>query len=131
MAQALVDHYGGGTAFEAGLALHYALLKDRLRPIDSFSSLEGIQIGSTPCVDAAAWTVSDSRSLYAVKEWGGPYFSVDDFGRLRVKPSGGNVQCPGFRAAALPVCQMSGIGFLVLMPANTSLRQGSTIFYHA
>ena len=88
MAQALVDHYGGSTAFKTGYALHDVLLKDSLRPVDSFSSLEGVKVGSTPCVEGAAWKVNDSRSLYAVKGWGGPYFSVNDSGRLCVKPSG-------------------------------------------
>ncbi|CAL5224169.1 g6809 [Coccomyxa viridis] len=87
MAQALVDHYGGDTAFKTGYALHDVLLKDTLRPVDSFSSLEGVRVGSIPSVEGAGWKVNDSRSLYAVKGWGGPYFLVDDSGRLCVKPS--------------------------------------------
>ena len=88
MAQILVEHYGGGTSFKTGHALYDARLDDVFRPVDSFSSLEGVQISSTPCIDGAAWKVSDSRSLYAVKGWGCPYFSVDESGRLNVTPSG-------------------------------------------
>lgn len=88
MAQVIGKHYGGGTAFKTGHALNDALLKDTFMPVDSFSSLEGVQLCSTPCVEGDAWKVSDSRSLYAVKGWGGPYFSVDDPGRLRVTLSG-------------------------------------------
>ena len=102
MAQALVDHYSGSTALKAGHVVHGALLKDVLRPVDSFSSLEGVRVGSTPCVEDAAWTVSDSRSLYAVKGWGGPYFSVDDVGRLRVKPAGATLLCLGCHETAHP-----------------------------
>ena len=125
MAQALVDHYGGSTALKAGHALHDALLKNVLRPVDSFSSLEGVRVGSTPCVEDAAWKVSDSRSLYAVKGWGGPYFSVDDTGRLRVTPSGAIVMCLGCYETAHRVSQTGGIDVPVLMPVNTSPRYGS------
>lgn len=80
----------GGTAFKAGHALQSVGLKDGLRPIDSFSSLESARIGSTPCCSSAAcqWDVDDSRNLYAVNGWGHPYFSVEDSGRLSVKPIG-------------------------------------------
>ena len=88
MAQFLVEHYGVGTAFNTGRALSDARLNDVFRPVDSFSSLEGVHISSTPCIEGAAWKVSDSRSLYTVKGWGCPYFSVDDSGRLSVTPSG-------------------------------------------
>lgn len=122
MAQALVDHYGGDTAFKTGYALHDVLLKDTLRPVDSFSSLEGVRVGSIPSVEGAGWKVNDSRSLYAVKGWGGPYFLVDDSGRLCVKPSGETSLASVVLVSAHSAGQTGDIDVLVLMPENICLR---------
>ena len=34
------------------------------------------------------WTVRDSAELYGISNWGKPYFSVGDKGRVRVHPRG-------------------------------------------
>ena len=96
MAQALVEwcDRSGGTLLKAPYALRHAPLKDGLRPIDSFSSIESVRIASAACPDSAEWNIEDSRSLYAVDGWGQPYFAVQEAGRLCVKAAGMKSCCP-------------------------------------
>ena len=34
------------------------------------------------------WTVRDSEQLYHIVDWGGPYFKINEAGRVEVDPSG-------------------------------------------
>ena len=111
-----------GTTFKPAFARQGPLFKDALRPIDSFSSLEGVQIGTTPFLDDCE---SSSRRLYAVNGWGHPYFLIEDSGRLCIKPTGGLIpvsrSCTSFK-----LYKPNGtIDVLVPMPINRSARQGS------
>jgi len=125
MAQALVEHYTdrcNGTAFKPAFATQPPLFKDALRPIDSFSSLEGIQIGTTPFLDDCE---SSSRRLYAVNGWGHPYFSIEESGRLCIKPTGEAVPVPE-SCTSFEFYKPNGtIDVLVPVPKNRLARQGS------
>lgn len=41
-----------------------------------------------PQSEASAWTIADSESLYHVREWGDPYFSINAAGHVTVSPQG-------------------------------------------
>ena len=43
--------------------------------------------------DGSQWTVADSRSVYGIRHWGAGYFSVNEQGRLEVKPNR-HADCP-------------------------------------
>ena len=118
MAQALVEYYTdscSGTAFKPAFATQGPLFKDALRPIDSCSSLEGVQLGITPFLDDCE---SSSRPLYAVNGWGHPYFSIEDSGRLCIKPTGGVILVPGICTRLALYKQNGTIDVLVPMPIN-------------
>ena len=38
--------------------------------------------------DGSQWTVADSRSVYGIRHWGAGYFSINDSGRVEVRPNG-------------------------------------------
>jgi arginine decarboxylase len=38
--------------------------------------------------DGSQWTVADSRSVYGIRHWGAGYFSINDAGRIEVRPNG-------------------------------------------
>ncbi|OLU12961.1 arginine decarboxylase [Pseudomonas sp. PA1(2017)] len=38
--------------------------------------------------DGSQWTVADSRSVYGIRHWGAGYFSINDAGRVEVRPNG-------------------------------------------
>ena len=38
--------------------------------------------------DGSQWTVGDSRSVYGIRHWGAGYFSINDAGRVEVRPNG-------------------------------------------
>ena len=37
--------------------------------------------------DGSQWTVADSRSVYGIRHWGAGYFSINDAGRVEVRPA--------------------------------------------
>ncbi|MDH0621568.1 arginine decarboxylase [Pseudomonas chengduensis] len=42
--------------------------------------------------DGSQWTVADSRSVYGIRHWGAGYFSINDAGRIEVRPNGPDSQ---------------------------------------
>ena len=38
--------------------------------------------------DGSQWTVADSRSVYGIRHWGAGFFSINDAGRVEVRPNG-------------------------------------------
>ncbi|VXC82684.1 Biosynthetic arginine decarboxylase [Pseudomonas sp. 8Z] len=42
--------------------------------------------------DGSQWTVADSRSVYGIRHWGAGYFSINDAGRVEVRPNGPDSQ---------------------------------------
>ncbi|WP_068829659.1 arginine decarboxylase [Pseudomonas sp. BMS12] len=38
--------------------------------------------------DGSQWTVADSRSVYGIRHWGAGFFSINDEGRVEVRPNG-------------------------------------------
>ncbi|UCJ17036.1 arginine decarboxylase [Pseudomonas sp. MM211] len=38
--------------------------------------------------DGSQWTVADSRSVYGIRHWGAGYFSINEAGRVEVRPNG-------------------------------------------
>lgn len=50
------------------------------------------QNSSTSETLGAIWGPGDSERLYGVKQWGHPYFMVNDAGQLCVRPKGGELE---------------------------------------
>ena len=42
--------------------------------------------------DGSQWAVADSRSVYGIRHWGAGYFSINDAGRIEVRPNGPDSQ---------------------------------------
>ena len=52
------------------------------------------QNSSTSETLGGVWGTEDSEKLYGVRQWGSPYFSINERGHVCVKPQGGEHVSP-------------------------------------
>ena len=81
--------------------------------------------------DGSQWTVADSRSVYGIRHWGAGFFSINDAGRVEVRPNGPQ-SAPIDLYAQLDGLRESGLSLplLVRFPAilQSRVRQLTSAF---
>ena len=64
--------------------------------------------------DGSQWTVADSRSVYGIRHWGAGYFSINDAGRVEVRPNGPD-SAPIDLSAQVDELRQSGLSLPLLV----------------